>query len=110
MKTQESLQNSNVIPKQCTNRANLAITNDEFTIPPTEEIDLNDAADDNQLNVECQIQYVDDEDQLMVDDVDEITYLGETNPNEQVNGTNNDNTDNYMNADQTNNNDGVMDE
>jgi len=110
MKTQESLQNSNVIPKQCTSRANLANTDDEFTIPSTEEIDPNDVADDNQLNVECQIQDVNDEDQIMVDEVDRVAYLGETNPKEQVTETNKDNSDNLMNADQTNNNDIVMDE
>ena len=37
MKTQESLQN-NVIPKQYTSRAKLANTDDEFTIPSTEDI------------------------------------------------------------------------
>ena len=62
------------------------------------------------MNVECQIQDVNDEDQIMVDEVDGIAYLGEPNPKAQKKETNKDNSDNLMNADQTNNNDSTMDE
>ena len=53
-----------------------------FTIVPlgqdqTERIDPQDAADNNQLNVDCQLQDVDDEDHLMVDEVDGIADKGE---------------------------------